>query len=296
MINKTVFLPEQQPLTDEEYEFIYQPICKVGCKTIKTWMLSLLKKDVIDDINEATYGQFMEDKHMDTDFNIHDCAVKLFGYVYHPNNIISNLSPVSLENEGFISYNSEYIELLDKDNFKFTNKINNYFKFTFVRNPWTRIISAYIDKFRSPGGITYKRAVDMNNFYRSSIPKKQLNEYFDGDNILSFEGFVDILYQQSKMSYESFDIHWIPQHFINDMYIGDFDFTGKLENFNKDFDVILEKLNIDIKPNYKIGSLSHRFHKHREFYKSNSKLIDKVAEIYKEDIKRYNYDFSYLEK
>ena len=32
-----------------------------------------------------------------------------------------------------------------------------------------------------------------------------------------------------------------------------------------------------------------------EFYKKDSELIDKVAEIYKEDVERYGYDFSDLE-
>ena len=69
----------------------------------------------------------------------------------------------------------------------------------------------------------------------------------------------------------------------------------KLENFENDFDKILETLNIKIKPKYKIGSNSHHFQKHIEFYKNNPELIDKVAEIYKEDIERYGYDFSDLE-
>ena len=52
----------------------------------------------------------------------------------------------------------------------------------------------------------------------------------------------------------------------------------------------------DFKPNYKIGSLSHTFQKHKKFYDNNPELIDKIAEIYKEDIERYGYDFSDLEK
>ena len=33
-IHKTTHLPQQQPLIFREHKFIYQPVCKVGCKTI----------------------------------------------------------------------------------------------------------------------------------------------------------------------------------------------------------------------------------------------------------------------
>ena len=106
---------------------------------------------------------------------------------------------------------------------------------------------------------------------------------------------IEGLREDIKESYDNFDIHWLPQHLINDMYIKDFDFIGKLENFESDFDKILETLNIKIKPKYKIGSNSHLYQKHYKFYENNPELIDKVAEIYKEDVERYGYDFSDLE-
>ena len=113
---------------------------------------------------------------------------------------------------------------------------------------------------------------------------------------MTFKAFVDIFHQFSKQeSLESFDIHWLPQNIITDLYIKKYDFIGKLENFENDFDKILETLNINMKPKYKIGSNSHLYQKHIEFYKNDPELIDKVAEIYKEDVERYGYDFSDLE-
>ena len=55
-------------------------------------------------------------------------------------------------------------------------------------------------------------------------------------------------------------------------------------------------LNINIKPSYNIGKTNNSIEKCREEYKNNPHLIDKVAEIYKEDIERYNYKFTDLEK
>ena len=299
-INKTSFLPQQQPLIFggegfpyTEYNFIYQPVTKAACKTIKAWMLSFTIPDFTTKVGESNFGKDIEWSHMnDRDFNIHDSSLEVFGAVH-------------TEQEKFIdgmrklSYNNSIVKFLNPYNFEFADEIEDYFKFTFVRNPWSRIISAYMEKFRDYHESVYKPATEITNSFKRIISEshpKYFKEYFDEDGVLSFKGFVDIFYQYSKESYDNFDIHWLPQHLINDMYIKDFDFIGKLENFESDFDKILETLNIKIKPKYKIGSNSHMFQSHYKFYENNPELIDKVAEIYKEDIKRYNYDFSDLEK
>ena len=281
-MDKFTFLPNHQPLINKEYKFIYQPITKVACKTIKTWMLSLLKRDLVVNMGENTFGKSIEMKHMNNNdnFNIHDYSVKLFRAIGESNK----------ENTGIKI--TEYVKILDENNFQFTSEIKNYFKFTFVRNPWERVVSSYMEKFRNVHGITYPNAKKINDTIEI-IPKK----YFDRNGVILFDGFVDILYRGLKSSkYTKFDIHWMPQYIISDMYVKNYDFVGKLENFESDFDKILETLNIDIKPKYKIGSSSHTFQAHKEFYKNNPELINKVAEIYKEDIKRYNYEFSDLEK
>ena len=58
----------------------------------------------------------------------------------------------------------------------------------------------------------------------------------------------------------------------------------------------VKELDIKIKPKYNIGSNSHNFWKPYKFYENREDLVHKVSEIYKEDIKRYNYNFLELEK
>ena len=37
--SKLTFLPGHQPLVSQKHKFLYQPLTKVACKTIKAWML-----------------------------------------------------------------------------------------------------------------------------------------------------------------------------------------------------------------------------------------------------------------
>ena len=298
-INKTMFLPNHQPLICREHEFIYQPITKVACKTIKTWMLSLKVPDFVTKVGENNFGKDIEFSHMnDINFNIHDYSITMFGPIQYERESI-------IDGKRLLKFNAKDIKIVDNDNFEFADEFKDYFKFTFVRNPWTRILSAYLEKFRTPGGMQYSQAVTINQFFLKMISNKfaeYIGMYFYEDNILSFDGFIDILHQCSKnerdtgiQRYSNFDIHWMPQYIMNDMYIKEYDFIGKLENFEDDFHKILETLNIKIKPKYKIGSNPYMVQKHHKFYENNPELIDKVAEIYKEDIERYDYDFSDLE-
>ena len=312
-ICKTTHLPQQQPLifghnlgpNFREHKFIYQPVCKVGCKTIKTWMLSLLQPDTVMEAGgERNYGDHIESSHLDNgiDFNIHDSAWEIFGGVGIEREEV-------IDGKRLLRVNQSLIKIMNKHNFEFADEVADYFKFTFVRNPWSRMVSAYMEKFRDSKGLRYQSAITINGIWgavmaaasgpigqKSSYFKEHLHEYIHEDGVMTFKAFVDVFHQFSKQeSLESFDIHWLPQYIINDMYIKKYDFIGKLENFENDFDKILETLNINVKPKYKIGSNSHLYQKHIEFYKNDPELIDKVAEIYKEDIERYGYDFSDLE-
>tara|TARA_Y100000310_G_scaffold130248_1_gene129442 strand:- start:2071 stop:2991 length:921 start_codon:yes stop_codon:yes gene_type:complete len=294
------FLPEQQPLVFEKHKFIYQPITKVACKTIKTWMISLSNEDMINKIGESEFGKIIESNHInEPDFNIHDYSCKMFGHVEHKSDDFVDGKPLAnTDGKKILMFNREYIKVCNALNFEFHDKFKNHFKFIFVRNPWVRVISSYLDKFRNRDGLLYLNAIRLNNFhYGESV----------SDRILSFENFVDVLYHigfvqdYSAHRYHYFDIHWLPQHLIHDAYIKDFDFVGKIENFNEDFDKITERLNIKIKANYNLGYNPNLHQKYHKFYESNLgglniNLVDKVAKIYKEDIERYGYDFSDLDK
>lgn len=107
--------------------------------------------------------------------------------------------------------------------------LNKYLKFCFVRNPQTRLYSAFT--FLKKGGANSKDA---------EWAQKNIGKYDD------FESFVQLwVNKQNIFQY----VHFFPQYqFLidsnNDIKI---DFIGKFEQLESDFEEVSRKLNIDAK-------------------------------------------------
>ena len=131
---------------------------------------------------------------------------------------------------------------------------NNYFTFSFVRNPWDRVISwiTYRDKrFNLYGG-------RLN----SSIIKKemQLPTFFK-------YSYVNLLSVGSSGS--------------------SIDFIGRLENLQEDFNIVCDKIGI---PHQQLPHLNKTKHKHyTEYYDDETREI--VAQKYARDIEYFGYKF-----
>ena len=141
---------------------------------------------------------------------------------------------------------------------------DEYFKFSFVRNPWDRAYSDYIwlQKFSK-----------INGSFKSFINKeKEFKEVLNDNSNPSFLG--DHLWEQSSF----FDLE------------GKYkvDFIGRFENFNEDVTTILNKLSID--EEFKVfENKGKRKSDYSLFYtNSNKKLVESK---YKRDIKYFNYHF-----
>ena len=139
-----------------------------------------------------------------------------------------------------------------------------YFKFAFVRNPWDRLVSLYSEKI-----LNHKKTINKVPYYKEFIG-------------LSFESFLDrIIYSdlESCIPHHRLQTHLMPLNKMN--------FIGKLENFNKDIQVVLDHLKIK---NCKIQHLNQSKHSHYSDYYNNryKKLVESK---YAEDIENFNYSF-----
>lgn len=137
-------------------------------------------------------------------------------------------------------------------------RLNEYFKFTFVRNPWDRMVS------------------NWKMFTTQPFRIKQLKTMTDKD-LTNFKDFVNFTTQTENH-------HWQPQF----LYLPENpDFIGRLETFNEDLSRLLSAIGKEaIQVNQINKTVRKRYH---EYYTPT--LVDLVGEMYSEDIRRFGYTF-----
>jgi hypothetical protein len=160
------------------------------------------------------------------------------------------------------------------------SKANQYFKFTFVRNPWDRIVSCYNDKVTR----YYVQKKDSGIF-------RGFSKYKAMSPGMSFDKFVEAI---CSIPDEKANKHFKSQHSIcnfNNKPL--FDFVGKLEDIDEDFNKLCLKLKfpsntlphrLKTSDKYKRGKAHYS-----EFY--NKKTIKMIRKRYSEDIELFNYSF-----
>ena len=144
----------------------------------------------------------------------------------------------------------------------------DYFKFTIVRNPWDRLVSAYF--FLKGGGLNE----NDRNWYN-----RELCEFS------SFDDFVKgWLNKENIWKW----YHFMPQyHFILDRQRRvSLDFVGFIENIKDDFMFIAKRIGATSSlPQSNEGSHGS----YMTYY--TTELCDIVADVYEEDIKLLGYNF-----
>jgi len=154
-----------------------------------------------------------------------------------------------------------------------------YFKFTFVRNPWDRVLSNF----------NYFRRNDHINIIPQSKETQFLTKYND------FESFVIDLENTKVKEYLLTMYHFRNQYeFIYDYKMNLLvDYLGYFETVNDDFEKILIRLN---RPELKVPHLneSTKGKDYRDFYTDKTREI--VSKLYPEDIELFGYNFDGISK
>ena len=143
-----------------------------------------------------------------------------------------------------------------------------YFKFMFVRNPWDRVVSCWSDRRYDKG-------------------KKEGSE----ESMFTFDQYIDHIVHLVNKKYDGDMILFGNPHVRSQtgmIYDIKLDFVGKLENFDDDWRVVCEHMNVQPFKNNLHQNKSER-KPYREYYTSRTQQI--VAELYAEDIERYDYQF-----
>ena len=144
----------------------------------------------------------------------------------------------------------------------------DYFKFTFVRNPWDRMVSM----------LKYHQIYKV---YANTNKKIVLSRYFNQ--------FEKIEYDTRFFNLSQFNDFTKEENTVYQNIIGqEMDFIGKFENLQEDFNNLCDILNIKNTKLMHIEKSKNRM-KYQEYYSENERDI--IAEKYQKDIKKFNYKF-----
>ena len=156
-------------------------------------------------------------------------------------------------------------------------EFESYFKFSFVRNPWDRLVSAY--DFLEQGG--------LNDDDRRWWSEHGMGRYRD------FEDFVRNWVTRENVETS---LHFLPQYrylcapFTRSICV---DFVGSYEHLDRDYPYVRERLGLppdgELLHLNKTPTASTTARDFRGYYTAETRAI--VAEVYREDIELFGYSF-----
>jgi len=179
----------------------------------------------------------------------------------------------------------------------------------FVRHPWKRLVSVYLDKFCTGNYPLMEKAKYATKYIydKYSLDHENRDNWENGGGI-TFSQFLEYIDNHPD---EMLDSHWKPQYLSIDGV--SFDSIIKIENIKHDIQFEINKLEIkedwpslklsntvyqDLKSDYltcyprdliKIKNEYGYFPSYRNFY--TDELILLVSERYKRDIELFNYKY-----
>ena len=238
-------------------------------------MKSLLKKVLPKRLKEKywEYRNLQEYlRYKKTEGNTYNCFDKTQTIFIHiPKaggiSVIKSLYGEQAEGIGHRTY-EHFIKVFGKKNFE------RYYKFTFVRNPFDRLLSAY--SFLKKGGM---------NHLDEQFQNKILSNYD------SFESFVMEGLNEENILKLGIWTHFYPQHkFLcdeNDNIM--VNYVGRFERFNDDYETIRKRVPGASELKHFNKTKDKKITSYRDAYTQEMK--EKVERLYKKDLEIFGYDF-----
>ncbi len=222
-------------IVSHEHKFVYFIVPKVACSSIKTALLPLFDSDVSEE--ELVREDGIPEAH------------RLFKASPHAINKRRLLRGIKKEHYA------------------------GYFKFAFVRNPWDRLLSCYLQKI-APGG-------------------QGLNRYdYGGVELRYGMSFAEFVEAVDQIPDEEADRHFRSQHVtvcgLDDTIMADF--VGRFENLEEDFARVVRKIGAPyLKLPHLLPSPSRGGRSYRDFY--DDETADRVGERFRKDAEIFGYSF-----
>jgi hypothetical protein len=232
-------------------------------------------------------AEFMSKR--EADFNINISLKNNYIYFETPKaactTIKRTLMNLELEGTGFRpekvhlpAFSTPFIKLFqlnENEALRLLNS-NRMFKFCFVRNPFERVLSCYLDKIAG-----------------NKPQKKKILKYFGNDaDIETLIDFDEFIHAVSLQSIKEMDKHWRPQFYQLFGGLIKFDYIGKVETFKDDLIAIDKYLKGKLLKNHE-NVLWHKTEakrKIKDFY--DDQIAKKVVNLYSVDFEHFGYNFN----
>jgi hypothetical protein len=161
-----------------------------------------------------------------------------------------------------------------------------YFTFAFVRNPWARVVSCYLDKVKYPSKID---AESILSKFSGLYPGMTFREF--------------VLFLISPMGQDKYaDRHWLSQYlfFREELSGSALSYIGRFESLDKDWQYVCSLLGV---PQGSLGHLNSRLgwngnvftekdkdsYYYRQYY--NNETMHLISKRYAKDIQMFSYKF-----
>jgi len=155
-------------------------------------------------------------------------------------------------------------------------ELKNYFRFSFVRNPWDRFVSAFL----------YLKAGGARTHFNGSDWDDEIIEVLKIDQSKNFADWVssESTVQEAKERGQ----HFRAQSVYLDAPV---DFIGRFESLSEDFEVLCNKINLGkiSLPHKNKTKQNCRRQPYYNYYTSSSQSL--IEELYKDDIENFGYKF-----
>lgn len=224
--------PESDFYVSEKHRLVYCPIQKVACSSLKLWWAELVDGSSDEFILIDEYGNPYVD---------HFSLNERYKLLHHPSPDLGRRP------------------LTDDD----------WLRVVFVRNPWARLVSAFVNKFVPVDPIAnpvlseahlrwgYQEPPRVSTALRELLPwiGSSSDESLRTSNrpwrigrkawedVFTFRHFVEYV-ASYDLDEDDIDLHWRPQH----RFLGDapFNFVGRFENIVDDFQAMTERVGTSV--------------------------------------------------
>jgi len=295
---------------NDKYRFLICLIEKCGSTSGIRWLLEMedcLKDDITHQHGQTSRDWWKCSKHG----NIWDCRniiiKKLRDYPPNVNCLLKNYCKTVLAKAPFKRFERWRGFAPPLRSRKYL--LRNYYKILFVRNPWKRLVSVYLDKFCTGNFLMLEQAKYAAKYIyeKYSLDYKVCDDY-ENQGGITFNQFLDYIDNHPD---GLLDNHWKPQYLFLEGI--NYDSVIKIESIQHDIMFVKRKLGIkEDFPQIKLSNIVYHelegdcatcfpsdllklkskygyFPSYKNFF--SAELVELVAKRYKKDVKLFNYKF-----